>query len=173
MCLLNNALDKFAARRENKGNNIPTTKEVGDSESKADAADTIAAAGEEGEAGSDTIKVEEAKAEPALTTTAINPLAEKSSSSSTGTANTTKARRGGKRKSRKSISGAAGAPATKPSWEGKLEARLEVSANEKGEEMDHATGKVIITDLDANGDGEHENFKEELRCLCCGASLAD
>ena len=45
--------------------------------------------------------------------------------------------------------------------------------DEVGEETDDATGKVIITDLDANEGGERENFKEDLLCVCCDASLAD
>ena len=76
-----------------------------------------------------------------------------------------------RRKSRKSSLSATNV-VVKPDWEGKLVARLEMRTNEAGEETDDATGKVIITDLDANGDGESENFKEELRCLCCNAALA-
>ena len=59
-------------------------------------------------------------------------------------------------------------------WAGKLEARLELekAVDEQGEETETATGKVIITDLNADVDGERE-YKEELRCLCCGANLAD
>ena len=86
--------------------------------------------------------------------------------------NTQVAQAKGRRKSQK-FSLSAAKIQEKPSWEGKLEARLEQRTNSAGEETDEATGKVIITDLDGNGDGEPENFKEELKCLSCRAPLAD
>ena len=134
MCLLNDALDRFTARK-NKG----SEEENGEAGAALETADTITV--------DDKGKVKKE-------ITSRKPAQKK-----------------GRRKSRKSSLSTLKAE-VKPEWEGKLKARLEMRVSDAGEEIDEATGKVIITDLDANGDGESENFKEELKCLCCRASLA-
>lgn len=150
-CLLNDALNRFSSRKQKKGEEEKAAEGPGQEQEEI-----------KDDGGSDTIMVnekpeaEESPEKEKESAPAKQKLAPKS-----------------RRKARKSSLSSAKATEIKPAWEGTLEARLEMKTDEQGEETDDATGNVIITDLDGNGDGEHETFKEELRCLCCEASLAD